>query len=65
MSLGDPALRLGLRAPVLGHRRRLVRLDVGRALAPVEDDVRRDVNEPRADLRRRPRDVPRTVDVDR
>ncbi len=51
MCVGDAHLRLCLRSPVVGHGRERVVLDVRRALAPVEDDVRGEMHEPRAHSR--------------
>ena len=62
---GDAALALGLRAPVVAHGRELVLLHVRLPLPAVEDDVRGQVDESRADTRRGPRDVLGAVDVDR
>ena len=59
-----PCLGLRLGAPVLGARRRDVGLDVRSALAAVEDDVGREVDEPRADRRGRAGDVLGAVDHD-
>ena len=50
-------LRLGLRVAVLRQRRERILLDVRRSLAPVEDDVGREVDEPGADRGGRTRDV--------
>src|SRR5439155_22688365 len=52
--------RLRLRAAVLRHRRGLVLLDVRGSLAAVEDDVRRQVEQPRAEVACRTRDVLRS-----
>src|SRR5262249_35517001 len=57
----DVALALQLRAAVDGERPRLVRLDVRRALPPVEDVIRREVDHRRPETD----DVPRTEHVDR
>ena len=60
----DPALGVGLRAAVRRHWRGRILLDVRRALAAVEDDVGRQVHEPRADRRSGPGDVLGAVDRD-
>ena len=57
-------LRLGLRPPVLGHRRERIGLDVRRPLAAVEDDIGREVDEPDGERGRRARDVLRADRVD-
>ena len=64
MRAGDARLRLCLRAPVVGHGREWVVLDIRRALAPVEDDVRGEMHEPRTHGRRLTCDVFGTVDRD-
>ena len=55
-------LGLRLRAPVLGDRARRVVLDVRHPLPPVEDHIRREMDEPRAHLARRTRNVLGAID---
>src|SRR5919201_3493306 len=61
----DQALAVQLRPPVDREGRRLVSLDVGLVVRPVEDEVRREVDERRAASPARVGDVARTFGIDR